>query len=91
MRIDREACVSHQAVKVRAGIRVRGAAHAQQVNADHGRLRGWLQRVHGVASHHLPNYPGWWRWIRDAWRIRSPSPQALLTASLGHFPHWPVT
>ena len=90
MRIDREACISHQAVKVRAGIRVRGAAHAQQVNADHGRLRGWLQRFHGVASHHLPNYPGW-RWIRDAWRIRSPSPQALLTASLGHFPHWPVT
>ena len=89
MRIDREACISHQAVEVRAGIRVRGAVHVQQVNADHSRLRGWLLRVHGVASHHyLPNYPGW-RWIRDARRILPP--QALLTASLGHFPHWPVT
>ena len=54
----------------------------------HGWLRGWLQRFHGVASRYLPHYLGW-RWIRDARRIRSP--QALLKATLGDFPHLTVT
>ena len=84
----REAGISHQAVTVRAGIRVRGAVHVQHVNAYHSRLRGWLQRFHGVASHYLPNYLGW-RWILDARRIRSP--EALLKATLGDFPHLTVT
>ena len=84
----REAGISHQAVNVRAGIRVRGAVHVQNVNAYHSRLRGWLQRVHGVASRYLPNYLGW-RWILDARRILSP--EALLKATLGEFPHLTVT
>ena len=83
-----EAGISHQAVNLRAGIRVQGAAHVQNVNAYHSRLREWLRIFHGVASRYLPNYLGW-RWILDARRIRSP--EALLKATVGAFPHLTVT
>jgi hypothetical protein len=79
----REAGISHEAVNLRAGIRVRGGAHVQNVNAYHSRLRGWLSIFHGVASRYLPNYLGW-RWILDAGRIRSP--ETLLKATLGGVP-----
>ena len=62
--------------------------HVQNVNAYHRRLRGWLLRFHRVASLYLPNYLGW-RWILDARRILSP--EALLKATLGEFPHLTVT
>ena len=84
----REARISHQAVNLRAGIRVQGAAHVQNVNAYHSRLRQWLGPFHGVATRYLPNYLGW-RWILDAGRIRSP--ETLLKATLGAFPHLAVT
>ena len=84
----REAGISHRAVNLRAAIRVQGAAHVQNVNAYHSRLRGWLRIFHGVASRYLPNYLGW-RWILDAGRIRSP--EALLKATVGAFPHLTVT
>ena len=84
----REARISHQAVNLRAGIRVQGAAHVQNVNAYHRRLRQWLGPFHGVATRYLPNYLGW-RWILDARRIRSP--ETLLKATLGAFPHLTVT
>ncbi|MGX9772092.1 IS1595 family transposase [Janthinobacterium aestuarii] len=84
----REAGISHQAVNLRAGIRVQGAAHVQNVNAYHSRLRQWLGPFHGVATRYLPNYLGW-RWILDARRIRSP--ETLLKATLGAFPHLTVT
>jgi len=84
----REAGISHQAVNLRAGIRVRGAAHVQNVNAYHSRLRAWLRPFHGVATRYLPNYLGW-RWILDARRIRSS--ETLLKATLGAFPHLTVT
>ncbi|SIR85250.1 ISXO2-like transposase domain-containing protein, partial [Janthinobacterium sp. TND4EL3] len=83
-----EAGISHQAVNLHAGIRVQGAAHVQNVNAYHSRLREWLRIFHGVASRYLPNYLGW-RWILDARRIRSP--EALLKATVGEFPHLTVT
>ena len=84
----REAGITHQAVNLRAGIRVRGAAHVQNVNSYHSRLREWLRLFHGVATRYLPNYLGW-RWILDARRIRSP--ETLLKATLGAFPHLMVT
>jgi transposase-like protein len=84
----REAGISHRAVNLRAGIRVQGAAHVQNVNAYHSRLRQWLGPFHGVATRYLPNYLGW-RWILDAGRIRSP--ETLLKATLGAFPHLTVT
>ena len=80
----REAGISHQAVNLRAGMRVRGAAHMQNVNAYRSRLRQWLRPFHGVATRYLHHYLGW-RWILDARRIRSP--ESLLKATLGDFPH----
>ena len=84
----REAGILHEAVNLRAGIRARGAIHVQNVNAYHSRLRQWLRPFHGVATRYLPNYLGW-RWILDARRILSP--ESLLRATLGMFPHLSVT
>lgn len=78
----REAGISHQSVNLRAGERVRGAIHVQNVNAYHSRFREWLHRFHGVATHYLPNYLGW-RWAIDCSRVNSPD--ALLRSALGVF------
>ena len=64
------------------------AAHMQNVNAYHSRLRGWLSRFHGVATRHFPNCPGWC-WMLGAGCIRSP--ETLLKATLGSFPYLLVT
>jgi transposase-like protein len=77
-----EAGISHETVNLRAGIRVKGAIHVQNVNAYHRRFREWLSRFHGVATHYLPNYLGW-RWALDAQRINSP--ETLLKAAIGIF------
>ena len=84
----RELGIMHEAVNLRAAMRVRGTVHVQNVNAYHSRLRGWLRAFHGVATRYLPNYLGW-RWILDARRIMSP--ESLLKATLGVFPHMTVT
>jgi hypothetical protein len=81
----REVGIMHAAVNLRAGIRVNGAVHVQNVNAYHSSLRGWLSVFHGVATRYLPNYLGW-RWILDARRIGSP--ESLLKAALGAFTHF---
>lgn len=78
----REAGISHEYVNLRAGVRVRGAIHVQNVNAYHSRFRTWLDRFHGVATHYMSNYLGW-RWALDAQRINSPD--ALLRAAMGVF------
>lgn len=76
--------VSHEAINLKAGTRVRGAIHVQNVNAYHSRLRGWLHRFHGVATHYLINYLGWRRGLDSK---RFDCPETLLKASLGEFPH----
>jgi transposase-like protein len=76
----REAGITHEAVNLKAGVRVRGAIHVQNVNAYHSRLRGWLQPFRGVASRYLGNYLGW-RWALDGKRVKSPD--TLLRAALG--------
>src|ERR671929_546232 len=49
----------HEPVNLAAGVRVRdGAFHVQNVNAYHGRLKGWMGRFNGVATRYLPNYLG---------------------------------
>ena len=78
----REAGITHEAVNLKAGVRVRGAIHVQNVNAYHSRLRGWLQPFRGVASRYLDNYLGW-RWALDGSRIKTPD--ALLRVALGDF------
>ncbi len=45
-----DAHLSHEAINLSAGGRVRGAVHVQNVNAYHGRVKQWLGRFHGVAT-----------------------------------------
>ena len=78
----REHGISHAFVNLRAGERVRGAVHVQNVNGYHRRFRQWLARFHGVASRYLSNYLGW-RWALDGQRIDSP--ERFLRAALGMF------
>ncbi|MCC2973113.1 IS1595 family transposase [Massilia sp. IC2-476] len=78
----REARIAHAFVNLRAGERMRGAVHVQNVNAYHQRLRSWLSRFHGVASRYLPNYLGW-RWALDEGRIGAPD--HLLRTAIGLF------
>jgi transposase-like protein len=65
----------HEPVNLAAGIRVReGAFHIQNVNAYHGRLKGWMGRFNGVATRYLPHYLGWRRTLE-----RAPEPSASKT------------
>lgn len=84
----RDVGITHQAINLRAGIRVKGAIHVQNVNAYHSRFREWLDRFHGVATHYLANYLGW-RWVLDAKRIETS--ESFLKATVGCFPHFSRT
>src|ERR671932_1852120 len=65
----------HEPVNLAAGIRVReGASQVQNVNAYHGRLKGWMGRSNGVATRYLPHYLGWRRPLE-----RAPEPSASKT------------
>jgi hypothetical protein len=75
----RGAGITHRAVNLSAGVRVAGALHLQNVNANHSRFKQWLRRFHGVATRYLPNYLGW-RWAVDGGRIGSP--EMLLRSAL---------
>jgi transposase-like protein len=49
-------------VNVAAGKRViAGIYHIQNVNAYHSRLKKWMGKFNGVATHYLANYLGWHR------------------------------
>jgi len=71
--------ITHEAIKLRAGVRARGAFHLIHVNGWHGRFKRWLVRFHGIASRYLINYSGWWR-VLDA--RRPDTPAGLLTAAI---------
>ncbi len=55
--------VTHQVVRNCQGKRVAGAYHIQHVNGYHHRLKEWMVRFHGVATHYLKNYLGWRRML----------------------------
>ena len=63
-----EAVVWQRAVAVRY-LKVRSLARTllgerlQHVNAYDSRLKQWIRRFNGVATHYLPNYLGWRRLI----------------------------
>ena len=38
-------------------------SHVQNVNACHSRLKAWIRRFHGVATHYLDHYLGWFRYM----------------------------
>lgn len=55
--------MTHQVVRHRPGERVIEAYHIQHVNGYHRRLKEWMERFHGVATHYLRNYLGWRRML----------------------------
>ena len=72
-----EVGVAHEAVNLRAGVKVRGAIHLNNVNGWHARFKTWLKRFNGIASRYLMNYSGWQRFLDDG-ELRTPA--QLLTA-----------
>ncbi|CAM3605949.1 IS1595 family transposase [Polaromonas hydrogenivorans] len=83
-----EAAISHDAINLSAGVHAKGAVHIQNVNAYHGRLKQWLNRFHGVATHYLDNYLGWFRCLDSH---HATSRKGVLAMALGKFPHLTVT
>ena len=75
--------IAHEAVNLRAAVRVRRlgnlAIHVQNVNAYHERFKAWLLGFRGVASRYLPNYLGW-HWALDGQRVISP--EQLLSVAI---------
>ena len=55
--------------------------HMQNVNAYDSRLKTWVRRFHGVATHYLHNYLGWRRLIDRSHDTVSPA--TFLSAALG--------
>ena len=70
----------HEAVNLRAGERVRGPWHVQNVNAHHGRLKSWIARFNGVATSYLENYLGWFRALDRASKNQQKSAPMLALA-----------
>ena len=75
--------LTHQALNMSSGPRIRGPWHIQNVNAYHGRLKEWMRRFHGVATSYLASYLGWFRAL-DRSASKSPEPACLLALALGH-------
>lgn len=74
--------IIHRPVNLAAGQRVvAGVYHVQNVNAYDSRLKEWMHRFHGVATHYLGNYLGWRRLIER--HERDISPTEFLRAVLG--------
>ena len=51
--------VRHVALVTARNERKRGIYHVQSVNSYQGRLKGWIARFRGVATHYLPRYLTW--------------------------------
>ena len=78
----REIGITHRPINLAAGIRVIGRVyHVQNVNAYDSRLKEWMCRFHGIATHYLANYLGWRRLIDRAHDALSP--RAVMFAALG--------
>ena len=76
----KELGVHHEAMNLSAGERVRGPWHIQNVNAYHGRLKGWMHRFRGVATSYLESYLGWFRALDRVSRSRNQGPPMLRLA-----------
>lgn len=52
--------IHHETINVTAGERCRdGIWHIQNANAHHSRLKAWVARFKGIATHYLPAYLAW--------------------------------
>jgi transposase-like protein len=76
--------LQHEPLNLRAGERVRGPWHIQNVNAYHSGLKTWIARFKGVATDYLENYLGWFRALERASKRRQKSaPMLALAIGLG--------
>jgi len=58
--------IEHRVLNASAGERVKASVfHIQGVNSYHQRLKGWIERFHGVATRYLSRYLGWFRWFEQ--------------------------
>jgi len=74
--------VTHRPVNLSAGIRVvAGVYHVQNVNAYDSRLKDWIRRFRGVATHYLDSYLGWFRAI-DRTRGSGLNPATMLASAV---------
>lgn len=71
----------HIALNASKGERTYGSYHIQNVNGYISRLKHWLHRFKGVATHYLPSYLGWRRMIE---RNSDLTPAAILIQALPH-------
>jgi transposase-like protein len=76
--------ISHEALNLSAGERVRGDLHIQTVNSRHEQIKTFLRRHRGVATKYLDNYL---RWFHLAVLPARSSPRACLSAAMGNLTH----
>lgn len=79
----KELGLEHHAILTSSGRHAVGAWHIQNVNAYHSRLKTWVRRFCGVATHYLENYLGWFRALDRMPRSHA-QPAQLLALALGH-------
>jgi transposase-like protein len=72
--------ITHEALNLSAGERVRGELHIQTVNSLHSRLKDFLRRRRGVATKYLASYL---RWFHLTGIGNTPTPRACLNAAIG--------
>jgi len=59
--------------------------HINNVNADHGRLKEWIRRFHGVAAKNLPTYLSWRRTIEALGDRMKPEAWIMGAAAIGPY------
>ena len=82
----KDAGISHQAMNIKAGIRVKERIfHIQNVNACDSRLKGWMQSFNGVATRYLDSYLGWRRFY-ERHKENACNPKSRLIEAMGAVP-----
>jgi len=61
--------------------------HINNVNAYHGRLKGWIRRFHGVATKNLPSYLSWHRTMEALGAEMTPEAWIMGAAGMGPYQH----
>jgi transposase-like protein len=87
--LTRKHQLEHKVLNASDGERVKASVfHIQGVNNYHQRLKGWIQRFHGVATKYLPHYLGWFRWFdQHHSQINQPSDFMTDFITAEHFQH----
>ena len=82
----KKAGIVHQALNIKAGVRVKERIfHIQNVNAYDSRLKGWMQRFNGVATKYLGSYLGWRR-FQERRKDEAINPKSWLIEAVGPVP-----